>query len=829
MITSPEEFRQRLLDIQNSVNVVYSTLPSDEPRFIIDANSRTITIPPEFQFLGVKNDHNAETVYFEIDRYFDDEDLSQHTCVIQFANKNNSDDGGIYPVTTMDTTSVDGKIIFGWEIKSDATSIVGDIYFSVRFYSIDSENYIFTYNFNTLTAKSSILDTHNVDNQMIIENYPSELDAWMGKMDELSRGTEGKVEEIEAKGQEVLTEINSVKDSIPEDYSTLSSDVSELKSDLANINDREFTTPIGLKSYSDVLRNLVASDSCTLYISNKNLLPQFPTETNNGITLTKNDDGSITLNGTATSTATFQLTSNVVLPISNGTFTISLNNEYSVGDSLTFIQLSVNDNYINNAICRFTTSDCKETFTLSENERLTGIRIRISSGVSLSNYKLSIQIEEGTDKTPFVKHSHLSTQLNTSLDETECYRGYNYICSTFGTNVNGKYSKTFEELEIPNNIIEKVLVESKNLYGGEYEQGRIINGVNTVSGYENNYHMKDFLELEAGSYLYNCRYGTISGNRRDVFVYHSNGTYKEKIIATALYESGSNEYMGKTEMGVYTFTITEKSYVKINVGLLSTTDWFQILEGSSMEEWSETFVPYFEPYSKVEENIHINDTMVEDLTKIFSNPLYGKSIAYEGDSVCYGNGYQGGYGRIIGENNNMTVYNTAVGGSPITNVSGYSHVICTSVANMQSDCDYYICEGGYNDRNNAVTVGSLVSGFPIKGASDDDIDNTTLAGAMEYMCRDLVTLFAGKKVGFIFCHNRYALDNAYNTQYRPIMKQALEKWGVPYLDLQECIPPIGMISSLASVYTNAGDGTHPNKDGYEKYYVPKIEAWLKTL
>ena len=234
MITSPEEFRQRLLDIQNSVDVVYTTLPSDEPRFIIDANSRTITIPVEFQFLGVKNDHNAETVYFEIDRYFDDEDLSQHTCVVQFANKNNSNDGGIYPVTTMDTTSVDGKIIFGWEIKSDATSLVGDIYFSVRFYSINSTDYIFTYNFNTLTAKSVILDTLDVDNQMIIENYPSELDVWLDRMNELEAGTSGKVEEIEAKGQEVLTEINSVKVSIPEDYSTLSNDVSELKSDLVN-------------------------------------------------------------------------------------------------------------------------------------------------------------------------------------------------------------------------------------------------------------------------------------------------------------------------------------------------------------------------------------------------------------------------------------------------------------------------------------------------------------------------------------------------------------------------------------------------------------------
>ena len=257
MITEPSEFRQRLLEIQDSTEVTYTTLPSDEPRFIIDANSRTITIPPEFQFLGVKNDHNAETIYFEIDRYFDDEDLSQHACVVQFSNKNNSNDGGIYPVTTMDTTSVDGKIIFGWEIKSDVTSLVGDIYFSVRFYSIDSTDYIFTYNFNTLTAKSVILATLDVYNQMIIENYPSELDAWLDRMNELEAETSGKVEEIEAKGQEVLTEINSVKDSIPEDYSTLSSDVDGLKSDLEQLKQNGAGTGTGLSTEAiDILEEV---------------------------------------------------------------------------------------------------------------------------------------------------------------------------------------------------------------------------------------------------------------------------------------------------------------------------------------------------------------------------------------------------------------------------------------------------------------------------------------------------------------------------------------------------------------------------------------------
>lgn len=192
MITEPSEFRQRLQEIQNSVEVTYAHLPSNEPRFIIDANSREINIPFEFSFLGVIGDHKAETIYFEIDRYFDDEDLSAHTCVIQFINKNPKTfkfNEGLYPVTTMDVNSIDGKIIFGWNIMNDATQIAGDIHFSIRFYSIDSNNK-FTYNFNTLTANSIILDTLDVKHTSIIEMSPSELQAWNDKMNQINLKSE---------------------------------------------------------------------------------------------------------------------------------------------------------------------------------------------------------------------------------------------------------------------------------------------------------------------------------------------------------------------------------------------------------------------------------------------------------------------------------------------------------------------------------------------------------------------------------------------------------------------------------------------------------------
>ena len=197
MITEPSEFRQRLQEIQNSVKITFAHLPSNEPRFIIDANSREINIPFEFSFLGVIGDHKAETIYFEIDRYFDDEDLSTHTCVIQFVNKNPKTlecNEGLYPVTTMDVNSIDGKIIFGWNIMNDATQIAGDIHFSIRFYSIDSNNK-FTYNFNTLTANSIILDTLDVKHTSIIEISPSELQAWNDKMNQMNLKAEQALQE----------------------------------------------------------------------------------------------------------------------------------------------------------------------------------------------------------------------------------------------------------------------------------------------------------------------------------------------------------------------------------------------------------------------------------------------------------------------------------------------------------------------------------------------------------------------------------------------------------------------------------------------------------
>ena len=177
MITSVNEFKQRLQEIQWNSSAVFTTLPSNEPRIIIDANSREISIPVEFDFLAVKTDHKAETIYFEIDRYFDAQDLSEHTCVIQWKNGGNE---GLSPCTALDVDTFEGKIIFGWEITSDCTKVAGPIEFSVRFYTFD-ELGNFAYNFNTLSAESKILDTLNANGETE-PTRPSSFQVWVDKL-----------------------------------------------------------------------------------------------------------------------------------------------------------------------------------------------------------------------------------------------------------------------------------------------------------------------------------------------------------------------------------------------------------------------------------------------------------------------------------------------------------------------------------------------------------------------------------------------------------------------------------------------------------------------
>lgn len=181
MTSDPSNYYiSKLNEIQSSNLETLYLQSSDEPRLIINTNARSITVPSVFSYAGVINDHNAETIFFEVDRYFDNVDLNDHTCVIQYINGSGEQD--VYPVT-MKNLDTEGKIIFAWTISNNVTKVKGTINFAVRFYTLETVGedndgnplYAFSYNLNTTPASFRILDGLNCDATEVVNHADSFL------------------------------------------------------------------------------------------------------------------------------------------------------------------------------------------------------------------------------------------------------------------------------------------------------------------------------------------------------------------------------------------------------------------------------------------------------------------------------------------------------------------------------------------------------------------------------------------------------------------------------------------------------------------------------
>ena len=208
-----------------------------------------------------------------------------------------------------------------------------------------------------------------------------------------------------------------------------------------------------------------------------------------------------------------------------------------------------------------------------------------------------------------------------------------------------------------------------------------------------------------------------------------------------------------------------------------------------------------------------------------TNPLSGKILSTTGDSIAAGAGNNGtGYPEIVASDNSMTVQNIAVGGGTVAYVNANTFCISRSISSMRSDADFVLLEGGGNDADSGVPLGTLSSGYTAT------LDDTTFAGAIESMFKSALARFPDKKIGYVFIHKCASLfDSRVSNSYYDMAKSACEKWGIPYLDLNTQVPPLNYIADLKSTYTANADGYHPNELGYRTFYVPKVTAFLNTM
>ena len=211
------------------------------------------------------------------------------------------------------------------------------------------------------------------------------------------------------------------------------------------------------------------------------------------------------------------------------------------------------------------------------------------------------------------------------------------------------------------------------------------------------------------------------------------------------------------------------------------------------------------------------------------NKLYGKKLSVTGDSIMYGAGYKGGFAKIIADRYNMILQNIAVSGGTIASGTTYESGkgnrfwICNSISSLESDADYILFDGCINDFSLGVTLGS----YNLNNYTPT-LDTTKFIEAFESCCKQLRERFYNKKIGYIFTHRVFLPERGFNV-WKDHMINILNKWGIPYLDLENETAPLNMIQFYKTNFTKDSDGWHPTKYGYQLFYVDKVISFMENM
>lgn len=233
------------------------------------------------------------------------------------------------------------------------------------------------------------------------------------------------------------------------------------------------------------------------------------------------------------------------------------------------------------------------------------------------------------------------------------------------------------------------------------------------------------------------------------------------------------------------------------------------------------------------------------------NKLYGKTIIWNGDSICAGSRISGDWaGRIAGKNA-MVYQNYAVGGGTITEAmcprdnGAKRHSVSETLERMYEEypnADYIIFEGGTNDADLIGSANDIRLGRVEQDYFGGDFDKTTFCGALESVFYRATKYWAGKKIAFIVAHKMTWCTDGEEHVRRFYFDKAIEiciKWGIPYIDLWNgCYlnPHLPWMYDPSKTpeenkLENTGfysDGQHLTARGYD-VTADIIDSWLKTL
>ena len=211
------------------------------------------------------------------------------------------------------------------------------------------------------------------------------------------------------------------------------------------------------------------------------------------------------------------------------------------------------------------------------------------------------------------------------------------------------------------------------------------------------------------------------------------------------------------------------------------------------------------------------------------NPYKGKTIVEFGDSIMDGWGWKEGTGIIqpLKEKYpDATWINKAESGANMAVTSSPAHTpIVNQITTYTGAADAIIFDGGVNDKNNGISIGSITAGY------DATYDTSTFCGALERSLQYIMDRYPLAVKLYIIPHS-FGKDNSFLDSIYEKAIEICKKWNMPHLDMRT-YSQIAMTSANKDKYTynpnsKKGDGVHPNEIWYRTFYSPVIDQALQN-
>lgn len=380
---------------------------------VINDDLRTMTIPSDIVLLGVESDDDVNKIPFQMPKEYCGFDLSTFQARINYMNANG--DGDVYIVEDLDVDGDDPSIMtFTWLVGRNACKYKGLTRFIVCLMKFDETNTV-VQEFNTTVYQLPVLEGLETvgaveqQNADIIE-YLINLMHEEGHIDPSDYYTKAETDALiptKLPNPQKLIINDTEYDGSAEVELTIEASSEVLATAQGKVIHVADAVPQAVESLSlfDSSNNIISS--AEIAVTNKNLfrIDLLPASvTSKGITFVKNEDGSITANGT--STGTYAMTS---CNLDKNMFVVG--RTYCVSTSkttgYTYIQLMIT--YTDNSVDYIVSRNSARAFTISKEVASCVASIQLTdSGVTVNNETVYPLLEVASTPSTFVMNTYSS-------------------------------------------------------------------------------------------------------------------------------------------------------------------------------------------------------------------------------------------------------------------------------------------------------------------------------------------------------------------------------------------------------------------------------------